>query len=198
MLQVEARVFRTLPADSRNLVEFVSDATLEKVVGRTSAVQGSVDLQLDNLLTTQDGSFECDLTTIDTGISLRNQHMRQNHLETDHYPKALFTLSRLVSAEQDKLEAGQSTTVLAEGELTLHGVTRTYQIPLVLFYDHTSRDSQARLDGGTGDILRVSGSWTVKLADHGISRPAFLFLRLAEEIKIMIDCALTDQVPEKS
>ncbi len=34
----------------------------------------------------------------------------------------------------------------------------------------------------------------MKLADHQINRPAFLFLRLAEEIRIMVNVTLGDNM----
>jgi polyisoprenoid-binding protein YceI len=175
-----AKTFHTLASDGHNLVEFVSDATLEKVVGRTSDIHGSVNLHLDSLLGTTKADFRVDLRTIDTGIALRNQHMRENHLETAKYPEAVFTLTRFISADQDSLTPGQTAHVLAEGDLALHGVTRSYQIPLTLTYDHSN--------------VTVAGEWTVKLADHEINRPAFLFLRLAEEIKITVNVTLGDNV----
>ncbi len=145
-----AKTFRTLPNDAHNLVQFVSDATLEKVVGRTSDIHGTVALQLDSLLSTTKAEFRVDLRTIDTGIALRNQHMRENHLETAKYPAAVFTLTRFISADKDSLEPGQSAHVLAEGELALHGVTRSYQIPLTLVYTHTSTEAASSPSKATG------------------------------------------------
>ena len=74
----------------------------------------------------------------------------------------------------------------------MHGVPKTYQIPVTLTYGAADESTRMRLGGGTGNILALSGEWTLKLADHKISRPQMLFMRLAEEQHIVISIALTD------
>lgn len=187
--------YRTIPADVRNVVQFVSDAPLEKIVGRTSHIEGWIDLNLTDLLKTVRGRFEVDLTTIDTGIKLRNQHMRENHLETNLHPRASFELMRFVAADMDTLKPNATVTVLAEGIFTIHGVGKTYQIPLTLYYDTLSEAAKSRLDGVEGSLLVVNGDWSVALADHEINRPQFLFLRLAAVQKVTVSFALTDKLP---
>lgn len=195
VLHAAETTYRTIPNDARNVVQFVSDAPLEKIVGRTSHVEGWVEINFNNLLRTTSGRFEVDLTTIDTGIKLRNQHMRENHLETDLYPRALFELTRFVSADHDTLAPNQMVSVVAEGQFSIHGVSRTYQIPLSLYYDTASEVAVSRLGGMEGNILVVNGDWTVALADHDIDRPQFLFLRLAAVQKVSVSFALTDKSP---
>ena len=56
------------------------------------------------------GKFEVDLRSLDTGLDLRNEHMRDKYLETDKFPNAVFEL--------DPLEIGSKTFT---GLMTLHG-----------------------------------------------------------------------------
>jgi polyisoprenoid-binding protein YceI len=193
------RTFRTVPNDEKNVVQFISNATLERVVGRTDAISGSADLNFDDVATTTKVSFEVDLRTVDTGIAMRNQDMRTNYLETDEYPKATFTLTKIVSADRKSLTPEQTVNIVAEGQFTVHGVTKTYQIPIALTYTPSASSPEAaqRLYGGKGELVNVTAEWSVRLADHGIIRPSFLFMRLAEEQHVSVAFALTDILPKR-
>lgn len=182
-VSAEVRTFRIASDDSKNVVQFVSEATLERVVGRTHDIQGSLELDLNDLAATTKGFFSVDLRSMDTGIGLRNQHMRDNQLHTNKYPEATFVLKRFVNVSRNDLAPGETVNVLAEGDFTIHGVTKTYQIPVTLTYVPGS---------GAGDIIKVTGDWSLRLADHKINRPEFLFMRLAEEQNISVAFSLTD------
>lgn len=87
----------------RDSVSFTSDAPIELIVGKTNKIKGkiTVDDSLD-LSKPFNATFDVDLASIDTGIPLRNEHMRDNFLETAKYPKASFVL---------KMPAGQTKLV---------------------------------------------------------------------------------------
>jgi polyisoprenoid-binding protein YceI len=193
--RADAKMFRTVPNDPKNVVQFTSRATLETVVGHTSSATGHVDMNLDSVTATKDAQFDVDLNSLDTGIGMRNNDMRKSFLETDKYPSATFKLTRIISSDKPSLQPGETAHALAEGDFTVHGVTKSYQIPLTITYAKGDQSSKMRLSGGTGDILAVDGEWTVKLADHGITRPQMLFMRLAEEQHVNISIALTDVPP---
>lgn len=191
--------FRTAMNDEKNVVQFVSDATLERIVGRTNDISGSAHLNFDDIKAISKASFEVDLRTMDTGIAMRNQDMRTNYLETDKYPKAKFTLHRIVSADQDSLQPQQTVNLVAEGEFVVHGVGKTYEIPITLTYTPRASNPEAaeRLYGGKGDLVSVTAQWSIRLSDHGIIRPSFLFMRLTEEQHISVAFALTDVLPQR-
>ena len=80
-------------------VIFISKAPLSEFEGESSNLNGLVDLD-KNLL-----DFYLDLNTLDTGIGLRDRHMRENYLETEEFPFAEFTgkineLPELVEGEK--------------------------------------------------------------------------------------------------
>lgn len=59
------------------------------------------------------GEFSVDLSKIDTGMDLRNEHMRDNYLEVKKFPKATLKLDPMP-------EAGGSWA----GTMELHGVKK--------------------------------------------------------------------------
>ena len=79
------------PAAKDNEVVFVSKATVESFEGRTREAVGSIELDPAALPDSLALRVQVDVATLDTGIALRNRHMRENHLHTDRFPHATFT-----------------------------------------------------------------------------------------------------------
>ena len=92
-----------------NVVKFISHAPMDDFEGVTDKIDGYIYWEGDNLLNKSDMYFEVDLNSIDTGIGLRNRHMRDNYLETDQYPythfKGTLTKAEKVSENEYKVTA---------------------------------------------------------------------------------------------
>jgi len=171
--------FRTVPDDPRNTVLFRSNAPLEKIVGKTHALAGFLKLDPESPSAGAAGRFEVELDRLDTGLPLRNQHMRELHLETDRYPVAVFRLKELEISEGGLLP-GTVAPLNALGEFSVHGVARDYRVSGTLVY-------KPEVAGGQ---LICTARWTVRLADHEIHRPHYLFMKLAEEQEVVVECVL--------
>ncbi len=100
----------------RDSVSFTSDAPIELIVGKTNKITGkiSVDETLD-LSKPFTATFDVDLASIDTGIELRNEHMRDNFLETKKFPKATFTVKNQPGVS-GVLKDKQKVTIKANGD----------------------------------------------------------------------------------
>lgn len=160
--------------DAPRSVVFLSSATLDEFEGTTDRIDGFVLLDGGGVRPTEDlaGSrlyFEVDLASLDTGISLRNRHMRDNYLETDQYPYATF------DAEVDRIAAqeGAGYRVRATGNFTVHGVTRERTLDCV-----ASPDAEG---------YRVRCGFPVRLEDHQIEIPRIMFMKLAPEVRLELD-----------
>lgn len=157
-------------------VVFESKAPLESFEGRTSGVTGWCRFDADDLAAGVELEITVDLASFDTGLGKRNQHMRDNHLETDRFPQAFFR-GGSVTATTPALAAGATSTVVLHGSLDLHGVKREAAVEVDL-----SRDA------GTG--LAVAAEFIVKLSDHDIERPKFLVMKLADEQTVRVRLAM--------
>jgi len=156
-----------LKAGAPNQVVFVSKAATETFEGKTDQIAGSIDVDPAAVGDSVTVHFEVAMATLDTGIGKRNQHMRENHLETAKYPTAFFDGAAVVGPKGAALAVGAKTAFEVEGQFTLHGVTRRLRVTV----DVTLRDERT---------LEFTTSFKVPLADHAISRPKFLFLKLGE------------------
>lgn len=153
-----------------NKVVFISKATVEGFEGKTNKLEGHLMLDPANVGDTITVHLEVDLASLDTGIAKRNKHMRENHLETARYPKAVFDGISVRTPSGAKLEPRKPTKFEVEGTFTLHGVSRRMRINVEATYEPT----------GTSGKIEFRTNFPVALADYAISRPEFLFLKLAE------------------
>ena len=126
-------------------------------VGRTNDVTGSITLVAagDGAQLTE-GTIEIDTTTIASDEDRRDNRMRSEGLQTDQFPTATFVITSPVDIPAAAL-AGSATDVTLVGDLTLHGVTKSVEIP-----------AQAQLVDGQ---IQVAGALTVPLADFDIVAP---------------------------
>jgi len=126
-------------------------------VGRTDQVTGSITIESDGATTTLTAAdLTVDTTSLTSDESRRDNRLRREGLETDTFPTATFTLTAPVEVPAAAL-AGTASDVTLAGDLTLHGVTGSVQIP-----------AQAQLVDGT---IQVAGSITFPLSDYGIVAP---------------------------
>jgi len=168
----------------RDVVTFTSKAPLETIVGTTADVTGFVTVNLDDIKGSAKARFEVDLTTIKTGIEMRDGHMRDNFLETSKFPKAVFELTKVDSASLNKLENQKEVKLMLEGNFSIHGVTKLITIPATITYYSESDQTKARAEG---DLMHIAVNFDLLLGDYGIKRPQMLFMKLDETQKINID-----------
>ena len=126
-------------------------------VGRTDQVTGSITLESSGSTTTLTaGALTVDTTSIASDKSQRDNRMRDEGLQTDQFPTATFTLTKPVEIPAAAL-AGTASDVTLTGDLTLHGVTKSVEIP-----------AKAQLVNGT---IQVAGSISFPLSDYSIVAP---------------------------
>jgi polyisoprenoid-binding protein YceI len=187
--------------DAHRLVRFSSRAPIDEFDGVTDRIDGYALLDAPRLEDAEGGEgtafyFEVELAGIDTGIGLRNRHMRDNYLEVEQYPYATFegTIEavrpteasvdavgpeREIGALQEATPAaggGNGFTVLATGTFGVHGVSRPRSVPCTLSPE------------GAG--YRVRCAFQVLLSEHDVEIPQVMFLKLADEIQLELDFAL--------
>ena len=125
-----------------------------EAVGRTEDVTGTMTIAGT---TVEAASFEVDLTTLQSDESLRDSQVRSRILETDQFPTATFTLTEPIDLGEAPAP-GEPVSVLATGELTVHGVTQEVTFTI-----------DAQLDGGQ---IAASGLVGLIWADYGIGDPS--------------------------
>jgi len=163
-----------------NDASFTSRAAIVRIIGRTNKLSGQASIDLQNVAKSA-GTVNVDLLTLDTGISLRNEHMRK-FLETDKYPAATYKFTS-IKLDGNKLEPGKLVAGTATGTITIHGVTKPLQAPIELTY-LPQEDPKYR----PGDWVHFYSQFKVKVADFGIQIPGpMIGQKLANDLTIEID-----------
>ena len=156
-----------------NVVRFISEATIEDFEGVTERIDGFIVLGDGGLVSgaTAGSEFylEVDLGSLDTGIGLRNRHMRDNYLETDRFPYATFSGSFAEVGEGD----GGWMRVTGGGDLGIHGVSKSVEIVCEV--------------APSGGGFRARCAFEVLLSDFDIEIPKVMFMKLANEIRLELD-----------
>jgi len=170
-----AAVFSVKPGKDCKVV-FTSKAPTETFQGKTDRMEGTITLDPTAVGDSITVHLEVDLATLYTGKKMRNEHMRENHLETDKYPKAVFDGAAVLSPTGAKLEPGKPTSFQIEGTFALHGVMRRLRCPAEATFT----------PAGKGGKIAFSAQFPVALPDYQIKRPEFLFLKLAEVQEVSV------------
>lgn len=165
---------------SPNEASFTSKAAIVKFTGRTPRVTGSTSLDPADVAKAA-GSVVVDLNSLDTGISLRNDHMRGT-LESAKYPTATFKFSG-IKVPGNRLKPNAAVAGIATGTMTIHGVTRPLSAPVELTL-LPEQDAKYR----AGDWVHVSSTFRIKMTDYGITLPpSVLGVKVADDLEIAVD-----------
>lgn len=154
-------------SETRPIVEgevvFVADAQLHDFEGRTGAISGRVMARgLEDAV----GCVAIDAKDLDTGIRRRNEIMWKDHLEVAEFPEIRFILTGIGDLRREGVHAN----LALEGNLMLHGVSRTLRISATVI--------------PTTGMYEVQGKTTLKMSDHAIERPSFLFFTVKDEVEV--------------
>ena len=143
-------------------------------VGRTPDVTGSVTLSGSTISAV---AISADLSTLKSDKDQRDGQLHRQALETDQFPTATFSLTAPIDLGSVPAD-GQVIQATATGDLTIHGATKSVQIPL-----------EARL---SGNVVTVTGSIDIAFADYAMSRPrSFLVLTIADHGTMEFQLQLT-------
>ena len=116
------------------------------------------------------GELTVDLATLDTGIGLRNSHMRDNYLEVgrgEGFSRAVLK-NIVVGGDVATLSGRTSFTAT----LLVHGVERPVR-------------GDARLSRDAGGV-RVEASFPVVLAEHEIAKPRYLGVGVRDQVQVRV------------
>jgi polyisoprenoid-binding protein YceI len=158
----------TVVADGRSFAGYRVKEELANVgattaVGRTTNLTG--EMTFDGAAITG-VEVVADLTTLTSDNSFRDNQLRRQALETNQYPTATFRLTQPIALPAIPDE-GVPLRATAQGDLTLHGVTRPVTVAL---------EGQR-----VGDLVVVVGSLEVRFADFNIAQPASMAVLSIED-----------------
>ena len=112
------------------------------------------------------GALKVELQTLETGISVRDRHMKSNYLEVEKGPE--FSSATIDDIRVEKLEGKTVFT----GVLSLHGQKRKVT-------------GAAELQQKDGKV-RVQAQFSVKVSEFEIPAPTYLGVGVRDEIQVKV------------
>jgi hypothetical protein len=103
-----------------------------------------------------------EMNSLDTGIELRNKHMKETYLETAKFPKSEF--------EMEPLKISDGNEQKFKGTLTIHG--KTIPVSGVVELKNSEKEIEVALHS------------TVKMTDFGIQQPQFMAIKVEDEVAL--------------
>lgn len=172
-----------------NSISFTLDSLLEPIVGIASGITGKLSFDPASPKSTTGGiSVEAkSLQFANKGIE--NSLRGADWLDVNKNPKIEFTFKKVTDAKSAGEGATEMTVV---GDMTCHGVTKEVTVPVKATYlPGKLGDRQSK---GSGDLLVLRSSFTIKRTDFGI-KPDMSDKVVAEAIQVQV--AIVGSSPKK-
>ena len=131
-------------------------------------LKGNLSLDGRNLT----GTARIKLDTFDTGMELRNKHMKEKYLETQKFPEADLVITKLTLPESATGETFNAEGVPFTGDLTLHGVKKPV----------TGTSSVKR----TASAIELAFEFSVPMESYGIETPSFMGIKVTKDVSINV------------
>jgi polyisoprenoid-binding protein YceI len=165
-LVAEPRTY-LIRSDGKNIAGFTLSDAIETVDGTTTKVTGTIVADPDDPAASS-VEVSVGLSVLDTGIKLRDQHVRERYAETTKFPQATFK-SVSVSGPSEPIAPNQPAEIRVTGDYEMHGVTRRITVPVrVVVIPETELSRSTR---GPGDLIHATAKFALKLSDFGIRVP---------------------------
>ncbi len=146
-------------------VHFKSDAPLEIIEAESHDLKGAID-PTENTF-----AFTLDISSFQGfNSALQRTHFNENYLESNLYPKAIFSGKIIEAIDWSKTE---QHLVRAKGIFEIHGQKK-------------ERIIQGMISVHEDGSLSISASFVIMLEDHNIAIPKIVSQKIAENINVDI------------
>jgi polyisoprenoid-binding protein YceI len=176
-----SQTFNFEDKSGRNQVTFFSETPLEDINGTANGIGGSVSFDVANFAKTLNGKLTVQVTSMNTGIELRNRHLQStNWLDAQKYPEISFEIKSVSDLNQiadNKLE------FKVKGNFTLHGVTKEVMANADATYLDENEQTRKR---APGDLLGIRAKFSVNLSDYGVDN-AVIGNKVSEKIEVGVN-----------
>ena len=164
--------------DSKNsAVEFmaIGSPSAIKIKGEKAKVDGVVQIENSKL----QAILKVDLNSFETGMEMRDEHMKDNYLQTDRPENKIALLEiKNLNIPTEYWKNNKEINLEFAGDLTLHNVKKSIVGKILL--------SPYRNNSTINTISELK----VKLSEYKIEIPSFAGITVAEDVKITVKLPL--------
>ena len=144
-------------------VSFFSEAPMEDIKAINNKVSAVYDSATKALF------FQLKIIGFVFPNALMQEHFNENYLESDIYPRSIFS---------GKVISQDGKNAIVEGDLTIHGKTNKIKAEGILKQEKNT--------------VNISAEFIVKLEDYNVKIPTIVMYKIAEEIEVKVDIELKE------
>lgn len=155
----------------KSMAEFHAEDSYDSFDGKTNVLTGTIvaDPAKPSTATV---NLTVDMTSLETGVALRNREMGELYLESDKFPNTTF---KSVGVEgPQSIEPNQPADIKVTGDFTLHGVTKRLTLPVRVVLIPDGR-------------IHATSMFRVKLPDFGIHVPQNILVTVEDQVPVRLD-----------
>lgn len=151
--------------------EFHAEDTYDSFDGKTGKLSGAIVADPAKA-TASSVSLTVDLSSLDTGNSLRNKEMKELYLHTPKFPTATFKSVSVAGPES--IAVNKPAEINVTGDFTLHGVTKRMTIPVLVTLVADGR-------------IHAISNFKVHMPDFGIDVPHNILVTVEDMVPVRLD-----------
>ncbi len=151
-------------------VSFVAKITASSFVAKSEALSGSVDYDAKAAVV-HSADLVVKADSFDTGVSMRNEHMRDKYLEAGKYPTIRFQLA------DTRVPATVGAKGQVQGTFVIKGAKKALPVELTL--------EEISAGGAT-----VTARFKLNVTDYGIPQPRFTVVSMEPVVDVTVKLVL--------
>ena len=144
-------------------ISFFSNAPMEDISAQNNKVSAVYDSATKALV------FQLKIIGFVFPNALMQEHFNENYLESDIYPRSIFS---------GKVISQDGKNAIVEGDLTIHGKTNKIKAEGILKQEKNT--------------VNISAEFIVKLEDYNVKIPTIVMYKIAEEIEVKVNIELKE------
>jgi len=148
-------------------INFFSETSAENIDASNNEVFSLLDQDKNEV------AFQVLITGFKFSKALMQDHFNENYMQSDKYPKAQFT-GKLTNLGDLNLSKDGTYNVNAEGDLTIHGISKKLTFPATL-----------TVKGGK---LSATSKFKLRVEDFNITIPGVVADKISKDVEVNVDC----------
>jgi polyisoprenoid-binding protein YceI len=170
---VSAAVLTSAVEKGKTTFVAVGKPAMLRIKGESKGPEGQLNLEQGKV----SGSLSLDLNGLNTGIELRDEHMKKKYLEVEKFAKAELKFNSLTVPE---LKAGATVKDMPfEGTLNMHGETKPVK-----------GTAQVNVKDGEYEISAV---FTLNLSEFKVDIPSYMGIKVADTVNVEVAAILKEK-----
>lgn len=151
-------------------VSFFSSTAMEDIDAKSNQTTSIIDFATGEVV------FKMLIKTFQFEKALMQEHFNEKYMESDKFPESTFK-GKIENISSVNLQKDGEYKVSVTGDLTIHGVTKSYTTVGVI-----------KVAGGK---VSVNAKFPVKVADHNVKIPGAVKDNIAETVDVTVDADYT-------